>query len=152
MSKFQNNSQLDTYDAEIIEDIPEQFDPNRYKKQIKNSSSSFNQTAYQVNHPQYSNHPHQQHQTAQAQQKSTNAYPTNSRQNYDSNYKLAGNQMVNSGYGNAYQTLPPKNSMQPMMNQQTHYYASKYGQQNLNSPYGNNKYLMSVQNNQQQSN
>ena len=41
MSNFskQNSNDLDNYDAEIVEDIPEQFDLSRYRKQ---KSMNFN--------------------------------------------------------------------------------------------------------------
>ena len=35
-----NNYQLDGYEAEIVEDIPEQFDLSRYKKSNKSASGS----------------------------------------------------------------------------------------------------------------
>lgn len=138
---------LDTYDAEIIEDIPEQFDPNRYKK-LQQQQTPYNQQsdfAYShsnnINHKadqfnvNYASHPPQYHKSMGANygRDSHMAYPGGSNprpaQNLGDNRMAPGNQNINAG-GYGYQQQMPNKLMQQgsVASQQTGHYANMYPQ------------------------
>ena len=165
MNKYHNNDQLDTYEAEIIEDIPEQFDLSRYKKSKNSLSNHYrpaaNQT-YAINYSQ-ANQFNNGLIYQQSQQYTGNSQPDNGfnlnraimplnrlEQNYDSNnYTSLINQPVQTSNLN-YQTLPIKSVPQQISNlnvPQQHAHYQMNHPRNLNSNYQyNNNYLMSVQN------
>lgn len=67
-NKYSHNADhLDTYDAEIIEDIPEQFDLNRYKKSSQSKSSAPQQQQLDAQYRAAPPTPQTPHQTTSAQ-------------------------------------------------------------------------------------
>lgn len=95
-----NSDQLDTYEAEIIEDIPEQFDLSRYKKssqtkpletdrQYRQAQQPPQQQPYHTMYSNVTQNPisHQYQSASSLVHHDSNAYQTNPAINRDLNYK-----------------------------------------------------------------
>ena len=135
--------QTDTYDAEIIEDIPEQFDPNRYKK-LQQQKVAYQQNAtpeyafLNSNSVNYASHPPQYHKSMNANYRDTQmiGYPS---ANQRPPQNQSPNQNVNPSYG--YQQMPNKNPQLMQQGSAPAQFAGVYPQrqQHLNQyQYSNN--------------
>ena len=129
MNRFykSNNNQpkLDIYDAETIEDIPEQFDPNRYKN-----------PSYRV--PEYSYRNNDKFAT----QSYENSYPPPSNllpANLENNIRTPTNQS-NTNHG--YQTLPHKGQQQYPTNYSHRHSNFQYPNGNNTNSNNNSNYAM----------
>lgn len=119
MTRYFKPGQIDPYEAEVVEDIPEQFDLNRYKPANTNDRNS----SYTANG------------------RSVNSNSNNNKQrvlaNYDTNHRMPVNQPAS--YMEPYQTLPSKNTMSQGQGHQTamqgHYPMQGYARQHMNQNY-----------------